>query len=117
MLPILTIAYMTCNPPDTAELSEEDNCYLKVNPEEMSNERRNGTDASETATSEGEQIDAARALAEAYVWIEYAEETVDEDIEHLETAKNSISELPITVSSDELERARRRLNEGDGGMV
>jgi hypothetical protein len=107
---------MTCNPPDTAELSEQHNCYAEVQTEEMAHERRNETNGSETEGSDDER-DAVRTLAEAYVLIEHVEETIDMDIEELEVAKDSISELQVPLPDEELERARQRLLDGNGDRV
>jgi hypothetical protein len=107
---------MTCNPPDTEKLSEQHNCYAEVQTEEMAHERRNGNNTVETNGLDDEQ-GAVHALAEAYVLIEHVEETIDMDIEELEVAKDSISELQVPLPEEELERARQRLLDGDGDRV
>jgi len=108
---------MTCNPPDTAKLSEQHNCYAEVQTEEMPYERRNETNGSETETSDDEPTDAVRTLAEAYVLIEHVEETIDMDIEELEVAKDSISEFQVPLPDEELDRARKRLLDGNDDRV
>jgi molybdopterin converting factor small subunit len=71
-----------------------------------------GTETAEYEPTD-ENTDTVRALAEAYARIERVEETTDEYVNELETAKNAILAAQDRFFDAEVSRVREELSDGD----